>query len=91
MDNKGNRASVLNAVYVWFLDDQNRVVWMDYTYVSGPLAPGESGFFVLRTTLDRYSSQVPAISQVLPGQVLHHRAYPVARSWARPPVRLRPS
>lgn len=64
LDNPGGQVTSLNVVYVWFLDDQGRVVWMDYTYLPATYATGEPRVFTLRTPLDRYNPQVPAITQV---------------------------
>ncbi len=64
MNNGGSQPVSLNAVYVWFLDDQNRVVWMDYTYVPNALAPGDSSTFTVRTARDRENPWISSISQV---------------------------
>ena len=64
LDNTDGEATSLNVVYVWFLDDEGRVVWMDYLYLPATHAPGESRVFSVRTPLDRYNPQVPAITQV---------------------------
>ena len=64
LNNNGSQPVALNAVYVWFLDDQNRVVWMDTTYVPDALAPGDSHTFLVRTPWSRENSQVSGITQV---------------------------
>lgn len=62
--NDNDRPVSLNAVYVWFLDDQNRLVWMDYTYIPNALAPGDSQTFTVRTARDGANPQVSGITQV---------------------------
>jgi len=59
-----SQPSTVSGVYVWFLDDQDRVVWADTTYLPGTLQPGESRTVVVKSALDRENPQVPAISQV---------------------------
>ena len=64
LNNNGTRPVGLNAVYVWFLDDSDRVVWADYTYVTDALAPGGSYTFVIDTPWDSQNPQVDAITKV---------------------------
>lgn len=64
LGNDGGQPAALSAVYVWFLDDQNRVVWMDSRYVPSSLAAGESSAFVVRTASDGDNPQISGISQV---------------------------
>ena len=64
LGNSDGRPVSLNAVYVWFLDDQDRVVWMDRTYISNSVAPGDSYIFNVRTVSDAENPQVSGISQV---------------------------
>lgn len=54
----------LNVAYVWFLDDHDRVVWMDYAYFPGSVPPGESIEFTIRTLLDRDNPLIDSICQV---------------------------
>jgi len=64
LKNTGTRPVGLNAVYVWFLDQQGNVVWMDYTYVTNTMNPGDSYTFVIRTPWSRDNPQIKAIEQV---------------------------
>ncbi|MGE5618808.1 MAG: FxLYD domain-containing protein [Sphingomonadaceae bacterium] len=54
----------LSTVYVWFLDDQNRVVWMESTHVPNSLASGDTSDFVVRTVSDRENPRISDVSQV---------------------------
>ena len=64
LNNTTNQSVALNAVYVWFLDDQNRVVWADFTYIAERLVSGDSATFMITTPLDRDNPQVRSITQV---------------------------
>ncbi|HEX2923459.1 MAG TPA: hypothetical protein VHS28_05460 [Chloroflexota bacterium] len=57
-------ATSLNAVYVWFLDDQDRVVWMDYAYLPNAISSGSSASFSIRTLRDTENPSIPSISKV---------------------------
>ncbi len=54
----------LNGVYVWFLDAQGRVVWMDTSYVTNALGPEDSFTFVIRTPWPRDNPQIAAVQEV---------------------------
>ena len=64
LNNTTQQSVSLNAVYAWFLDDQNRVVWADFTYLTGRLVSGDSATFMITTPLDRDNPQVRGITQV---------------------------
>jgi hypothetical protein len=64
LNNTTSQSASLNAVYVWFLDDQNRVIWADYTYIAQRLVSGESVPFMITTPLDRDNPPVRGITQV---------------------------
>lgn len=63
--NKGQQPLSQAALYVWYLDDWDRVVWADFTFPGpGTLNPGDSASFDLRTARSRYNTQVTGITQV---------------------------
>lgn len=64
LSNSTSKPASLNAVYVWFLDDQNRVVWADFTFLPQQVAPGEVAPFMITTPLDRDNPLVRGITQV---------------------------
>ena len=64
LTNSTDQSASLNAVYVWFLNDQNQVVWADYTYISQRLVSGDSAPFMITTPLDRDNPEVRGITQV---------------------------
>lgn len=64
LNNRGSQSVSLSAVHVWFLDDQDRVVWMDRTYVASSLAPGDSYTFSVKTPRDAENAEVSGITQV---------------------------
>ncbi|HZK67029.1 MAG TPA: FxLYD domain-containing protein, partial [Chloroflexota bacterium] len=64
LGNGGDRPVALSAVYVWFLDDQNQVVWMESSFIPATLAPGEASTFTVRTASTRENPRVSDISQL---------------------------
>ncbi|HEX2922589.1 MAG TPA: FxLYD domain-containing protein, partial [Chloroflexota bacterium] len=55
----------LNVLYVWFLDDQNNVIWAESTYISpNGLAPGGTFDFDVESARSRYVPKATAITQV---------------------------
>ena len=64
--NQTNSTMILNVVYAWFLDDNNNVIWADYTFISpNGLAPGGSSDFALESARSRNLPQATSITQVL--------------------------
>ncbi len=63
--NNTGSTMILNALYVWFLDDQNNVVWADYTFISpNGLAPGGTFDFSVESARSRYLPKATSITQV---------------------------
>jgi hypothetical protein len=63
--NSTSSTMTLNALYVWFLDDQNNVIWAEYTYVSpNGLAPGGTFDFDVESARSRYVPKATSITQV---------------------------
>ncbi len=64
LNGTGPSSVALNAVYVWFLDAQGRVVWMDTSYVTLALGAGDSFTFVIRTPWSRDNPRIAAVQEV---------------------------
>ncbi len=52
------------AVYIWFMDEFDNVLWADIAFPAPNLAPGASAEFQVRTTRTKYNPMVGGINQV---------------------------